>query len=202
MPIGAMPTLKPSRTSRWIVLSFSILSLCLIFSTFVSAQSTGGRILGRVADSSGAVLAGVKVTITNEATGVSADTVTSSGGEYGFPQVSVGIYRMEFDLTGFKKNLQRGVNVDLNQVVTVNSVLQIGATKETVEVTSEAPLVDTTSTQLGSVMDAHQVSNLPLNSRDTYQLLQLQPGVQGVGGSDLSFFPIRSTPSTDATPAR
>jgi hypothetical protein len=129
----------------------------------------------------------VKVTLTNEATGVSADTTTSGNGDYGFPQVSVGIYRIEFDLAGFKKSVQKGVNVDLNQVVTLNSVLQVGQTKEVVEVTSEAPLVDTTSTQLGSIMDAHQVSNLPLNSRDTYQLLQLQPGVQGVGGSDLFY---------------
>jgi hypothetical protein len=177
-----MPSSKASRMSSWLVLS-----LCLICSTLMSAQSTGGRILGRVADSSGAVLANVKVTLTNEATGVSADTTTSGNGDYGFPQVSVGTYRIEFDLAGFKKSVQKGVNVDLNQVVTLNSVLQIGQTKEVVEVTSEAPLVDTTSTQLGSIMDAHQVSNLPLNSRDTYQLLQLQPGVQGVGGSDLFY---------------
>jgi hypothetical protein len=177
-----MPTSKSSRKSCWLVLS-----LCLICSTLISAQSTGGRILGRVSDSSGAVLANVKVTLTNDATGVSADTTTSGNGDYGFPQVSVGTYRIEFDLAGFKKNVQKGVNVDLNQVVTLNSVLQIGQTKEVVEVTSEAPLVDTTSTQLGSIMDAHQVSNLPLNSRDTYQLLQLQPGVQGVGGSDLFY---------------
>jgi len=149
----------------------------------MSAQGTGGRILGRVADSSGAVLAGVKVTLTNEATGVSSETTTNASGDYGFPQVPVGTYRMEFDLAGFKKNLQRGVNVDLNQIVSVNSVLQIGATKETVEVTSEAPLVDTTSTQLGAVMDSRQVSNLPLNTRDTYQLLQLQPGVMSTVGS-------------------
>src|SRR6202171_3873737 len=182
-----MPSSKPSWMFRWLIFSNLVLSLCLICSTFVSAQSTGGRILGRVADSSGAVLAGVKITLTNEATGVSADTTTSGNGDYGFPQVSVGTYRMEFDLAGFKKNVQKGVNVDLNQVATLNSVLQIGQTKEVVEVTSEAPLVDTTSTQLGSIMDAHQVSNLPLNSRDTYQLLQLQPGVQGVGGSDLFY---------------
>jgi hypothetical protein len=147
------------------------------------AQGTGGRILGRVADSSGAVLANVNVTLTNEATGVSNNSTTNANGDYGFPQVPVGTYRIEFDLAGFKKNLQRGVNVDLNQIVTVNSVLQVGATKETVEVTSEAPLVDTTSTQLGAVMGAQQVSNLPLNSRDTYQLLQLQPGVMSTVGS-------------------
>src|ERR1700687_529820 len=181
----SMPSSRSSRMSNWFGFWNLVRSLCLICSTLMSAQSTGGRILGRVADSSGAVLAGVKVTLTNEATGVTADTTTSGNGDYGFPQVAVGVYRLEFDLVGFKKNVQRGGNVDLNQVLTLNSVLQTGQTKEVVEVTSEAPLVDTTSTQLGSVMDAHQVSNLPLNSRDTYQLLQLQPGVQGVGGSDI-----------------
>ncbi len=174
-----MVSLKPSRLSCWL----AILSLCLICCTLLSAQGTGGRILGRVADSSGAVLSGVSVTLTNEATGVSSESTTNASGDYGFPQVPVGTYRLEFDLTGFKKNVQRGVNVDLNQVVTVNSVLQIGGTKETVEVTSEAPLVDTSSTQLGAVMDARQVSNLPLNTRDTYQLLQLQPGVMSTVGS-------------------
>src|SRR6202167_4750050 len=174
---------KTSRTYCSLIPLGSILSLFLICSTTMLAQGTGGRILGRVADASGAVLANVNVTLTNEATGVSSDTTTSSSGDYGFPQVPVGTYRIEFDLAGFKKNLQRAVNVDLNQVVTVNSVLQIGATKETVEVTSEAPLVDTTSTQLGAVMDARQVANLPLNTRDTYQLLQLQPGVMSTVGS-------------------
>jgi outer membrane receptor protein involved in Fe transport len=172
-----------SRMSRWLI----ALSLCLICSTLSTAQSTGGRILGRVADSSGAVLAGVKVTATNEATGVARETVTNDSGDYGFPQVPVGTYTLRFDLTGFNTNERKGVLVDLNQVVTLNSTLQIGSTKETVEVSSEAPMVDTTSTQLGAVMDSQQVSKLPLNSRDTYQLLQLQPGVQGVGGSDLFY---------------
>ena len=181
-----MPTSTSSRMFSWLSLLSAVVSLCLIccmLPALLLAQGTGGRILGRVSDPSGAVLAGVKVTLTNEATGVSNEATTNSNGDYGFPQVPVGTYRMDFDLTGFKKNLQRAVNVDLNQVVTVNSVLQIGATKETVEVTSEAPLVDTTSTQLGAVMDARQVANLPLNTRDTYQLLQLQPGVMSTVGS-------------------
>jgi outer membrane receptor protein involved in Fe transport len=182
-----MPSSKElSRASRKfcsLISLSSILSLLLICSTMTSAQGTGGRILGRVADSSGAVLAGVKVTLTNEATDVSIETTANTNGEYNFPQVAVGAYRMQFDLAGFKTNLQRGVNVDLNQILTINSVLQVGTTKETVEVTSEAPLVDTTSTQLGAVMGARQVSNLPLNTRDTYQLLQLQPGVMSTVGS-------------------
>jgi hypothetical protein len=164
-----------------------VVALCLLVPALLSAQSTGGRILGRIADPTGAVLASVKVTLTNEATGVTTTTNSNDNGDYVFPQVVVGSYRMEFDLAGFKKSVQRSVNVDLNAVVTVNSVLQIGQTRETVDVTSEAPIVDTSSTQLGAIMDSKQVSTLPLNSRDTYQLLQLQPGVQGVGGSDLFY---------------
>jgi len=182
-----MRSSKPSRMSCGRIFSTSALSLCLICSTLMSAQSTGGRILGRVADPSGAVLAGVRVTATNEATGVSRDAETNDSGDYGFPQVPVGTYTLSFDLKGFKTNVRKGILVDLNQVITLNSILQVGETKETVEVTSEAPMVDTTSTQLGAVMDSRQVSQLPLNSRDTYQLLQLQPGVQGVGGADLFY---------------
>lgn len=161
--------------------------VCLVSSTILRAQSTGGRVLGRVSDPSGAVLGGVRVTLTNEATGVSQQSYTNDSGDYVFPHVAVGSYSLEFDQAGFKKNVRRGVNVDLNQIVTLNTVMQVGERKETVEVTSEAPLVDTTSTQLGAIMDSKQVSNLPLNARDTYQLLQLQPGVQGVGGSDLFY---------------
>ncbi len=182
-----MRSSKPSRMFCGLMFSTSALSLCLICSTLMSAQSTGGRILGRVADPSGAVLAGVRVTATNEATGVSREAQTNDSGDYGFPQVPVGTYTLSFDLKGFKTNVRKGILVDLNQVITLNSILQVGETKETVEVTSEAPMVDTTSTQLGAVMDSRQVSQLPLNSRDTYQLLQLQPGVQGVGGADLFY---------------
>ena len=174
-----MTLATPSRLTRGLV----VVSLCLVCSTLLLAQGTGGRIIGRVADSSGAVLAGVKVTVTNEATGISRDTQTNGSGDYAFPEVPVGTYTLSFDLTGFKTSISKGVGVQLNQVITFNSTLQVGETKELVEVTSEAPLVDTTSTQLGAVMDNRQVQNLPLNTRDTYQLLQLQPGVMSTVGS-------------------
>jgi hypothetical protein len=179
--------MHPSRTSLGWSRTLAVLGLIAVFTCHAWAQSTGGRIIGRVADPTGAVLSGVKVALVNEATGVGQETQTNSTGDYGFPQATVGTYRLEFDLAGFKKAVQRGVVLDLNQVITLNMIMQIGETKEIVEVTSEAPLVDTTSTQLGAVMDQRQVSTLPLNARDTYQLLQLQPGVQGVGGSDLFY---------------
>lgn len=164
-------------------IAFFLAVLLCLTSISVSAQSTGGRILGRVADSTGAILAGVKITATNDATGVSRDTVTNGTGDYVFPEVPVGTYSLSFELTGFKTNVQKSVTVDVNQVITLNTTMQIGASKEVVEVTSEAPLVDTTSTQLGAVVNDRAVSQLPLNSRDTYQLLQLQPGVMSTVGS-------------------
>lgn len=179
-----MPLPKPSRLTLWL----TVVSLCLVCSTVLFAQGTGGRIIGRVADSSGAVLAGVKVTATNEATGISRETATNGSGDYGFPEVPVGTYTLSFDLQGFKTNVRKGITVELNQVVTFNSTLEVGETKEVVEVTSEAPLVDTTSTQLGAIVNNKSVNELPLNARDTYQFLQLQPGVQSQLGSSGSTF--------------
>jgi hypothetical protein len=153
------------------------------------SQSTSGRIVGRVADPTGAVLANVKITLINEATGASRDTQTNASGDFNFVEVVPGSYRVEFELTGFKKNVQTSVLVNVNQVVTLNSVLQIGASQEVVEVTSEAPQVDTTSTQLGAVINNRSVNELPLNTRDTYQFLQLQPGVQAqLGNGNGSLF--------------
>jgi Carboxypeptidase regulatory-like domain len=175
----------PSLRARWTAVCL-VAALSLLVPALLSAQGTGGRIIGRVADSSGAVLANVKVTLVNEATNVSRDATTNSGGDYDFIEVPVGTYRLEFDLKGFKKNIRRGVALDINQVITLNMTMAVGATQEVVDVTSEAPLVETTSTQLGAVMGDRAVSELPLNSRDTYQLLQLQPGVMSTVGSSNS----------------
>ncbi len=152
------------------------------------AQSTGGRILGRVADPTGAVLSGVTVTLTNQATGIERDVKTNDSGDYIFVEVQPGTYEVDFQQSGFKKNVQKNIMVDVNQVITLNSALTIGAQQESVEVTSEAPLVDTTSTQMGAVVDNRSVNELPLNARDTYQFLQLQPGVQSQLGSSGSTF--------------
>jgi hypothetical protein len=174
-----MPSSKAIWMTRWLV----ILGLCLVCSTLVFAQSTGGRILGGVADSSGAVLGDVKVTATNEATGIVRNTKTNASGDYVFLEVPVGTYTLSFDLSGFKTNVRKNVVLDVNQVITLNMTMQVGASKEIVEVTSEAPLVDTTSTQLGAVVNDRTVTQLPLNARDTYQFLQLQPGVMSTVGS-------------------
>ena len=159
--------------------------LCLL--PAASGQSTGGRIIGRVSDSTGAVVSGVTVMLTNEATGVSRDAKTDDSGDFTFVEVKPGSYHIEYALQGFKKNVRNNVVLEVNQVLTLNVTMQPGGAQETVEVTSEAPLVDTTSTQLGAVVNDRAVSELPLNSRDTYQLLQLQPGVQSQLGNPLIY---------------
>ncbi|HEY3973209.1 MAG TPA: TonB-dependent receptor [Candidatus Sulfotelmatobacter sp.] len=182
----------PSLRARWCELCLSLTSLkmvcvaaavCLLMPTLVLAQGTGGRVLGRVSDPSGAVLSGVKVAATNDATGIGSDTVSNDSGDFVFPNLAVGNYTVSFDLTGFKKAVRHGISLDVNQVITLNMTLQLGENKEVVDVTSEAPLVDTTSTQLGAVVNNRSVNELPLNARDTYQFLQLQPGVQSQLGS-------------------
>ena len=173
--------LRPATRALVVVL------LSLISSTSLFSQSTGGRLLGRVADPSGAVLAGVKVTLVNEATGADRSVTTNESGDYVFLEVPPAVYRVEFEQAGFKKNLRKDVTVEISQVLTLNMTMQLGEAREVVEVTSEAPLVETTSTQMGAVVNERAVSQLPLNSRDTYQLLSLQPGVQSQTGTDLFY---------------
>jgi len=182
----------PSQRARWSELCLCSaylkgLSLALVvflaFPAVLRAQGTGGRILGRVSDPTGAVLGGAKVTASNDATGVVQDAVCNESGDYSFPNLPVGTYSLTFDLTGFKKTVRHGIALDVNQVITLNMTMQLGTTQEVVDVTSEAPLVDTSSTQLGAVVNNRSVNELPLNARDTYQFLQLQPGVQSQLGS-------------------
>jgi hypothetical protein len=177
----------PSLRARWTAVCLAA-ALSILVPTLLPAQGASGRIVGRIADPTGAVLANVKVTLVNEATGISRDALSNDSGDFTFVEVVPGTYTLQFELAGFKKNVQKEVIVDVNQVVTLNSTLQIGASQETVEVTSEAPQVDTTSTQLGAVINDRSVNELPLNTRDTYQFLQLQPGVQAQLGSSGSLF--------------
>ena len=128
----------PSMRARWSAVCLVVLSL--VVPALVLGQGTTGRILGRVADPSGAVLGNVKVTSTNDATGVSRDTTSSENGDYVFPDLPVGTYSLTFDLSGFKKSVRHNISLDVNQVITLNMTMQLGAAQETVDVTSEAPL--------------------------------------------------------------
>jgi len=138
---------------------------------FASAQSTGGRIRGTIMDTSGAAVAAAKVSIINEATHTTRETEAGAGGEYIFLEVPVGTYEVDAQSAGFKKYVRKGIVLNLNEVVNLDITLQVGAAVDTIEVTGAPPLVDTTSTQLGAVVNERAVSQLPLAQRDAYQLL-------------------------------
>ena len=159
----------------------------LLSATGVDAQSTGGRIRGTVTDPSGAAVADAKVTLVNEGTNATREAQTSSTGEYLFLEVPVGSYEVDVARDGFKKFARKGIVLVLNEIAGIDIALQVGSAVDTVEVTGAPPVIDTTTTQLGAVMTDQSVRELPLNSRNTYQLLQLQPGVQSQLGADLFY---------------
>jgi hypothetical protein len=179
------------RNSSFQKLHFSLIAIAVLLmlatTPIAGAQSTGGRIRGTVTDPSGGAVAAAKINLVNEATNVLRDTESGENGEYLFLEVPVGTYTIEVTQQGFKKYVRKGLTLNLNEVIGVDIALTIGGAAEIVEVTGAPPVVDTTSTQLGAVVNARDATELPLNQRDVYQLLQLQPGVQSQLGNDLFY---------------
>ena len=127
------------------------------------------------------------MTLINEGTNVSRTVDTEANGDYLFLEVPVGTYQIDVAQQGFKRYTRKGIALNLNEVLTVDITLQLGSTAESVEVTGAPPVIDTVSTQLGAVVNDRSSTQLPLNQRDVYQLLQLQPGVQSQLGNDLFY---------------
>ncbi|HEV2341422.1 MAG TPA: carboxypeptidase regulatory-like domain-containing protein [Candidatus Acidoferrales bacterium] len=173
--------MKPASCFR-----LGFLLCCVFFCASAFAQTTG-TIRGSVKDPSGASVPNAKVTATNAATQVARTAVTDKDGEFTVVELEVGTYTLTIEASGFQKFVARGISVDIGHVATVEAHLVLGTTEQTVTVEAEAAQVETTSTQLGAVMNDRAVTELPLNTRDTYQLLQLQPGVQSQLGSSLFF---------------
>jgi len=173
--------------SHFLLFAAFLALVSLIAIPSANAQSTSGRVRGTVTDASGGAVVGVVVILVNTGTNVTREATTSATGEYLFLEVPVGHYEINLNQTGFKKFVRKDIAVDLNTVVSIDIALQVGGSTEVVEVTGEPPVIDTTTTQLGAVVGAREVTELPLNARDTYQLLQLQPGVQSQLGNDLFY---------------
>jgi hypothetical protein len=158
--------------------------LCLWFAHSLAAQTTG-ELRGTIKDPAALVIRGAQVTATLTGAGVTRRGVTDDRGDFILPTVPVGTYSVEVQAPGFKTYIQENVEVTLGHVVQVNATLELGATAQTVTAEAEGALVETTSTQMGAVVNSTAIVGLPLNTRDTYQLLQLQPGVQSQQGYDL-----------------
>jgi len=162
---------------RFRFLSAALLAIS-VFVVGASAQTNQGRILGTVRDSSGGVVVGASVTITNTATHVSRSLVSNSAGEYILPIVDPGRYTIAAEAKGFKKTESSEVLLEAGRDVRVDLELQPGSVSETVEVKSEITMTDTTDNTLNGVLSNRAIEALPVQGRDFQNLLNLHPGVQ------------------------
>jgi hypothetical protein len=142
-----------------------------------AAQEYRGTILGRVTDQQGAVLPGAMVVATNESTNVTDQALSEADGAYTVPFLIPGTYTVKVELQGFKRFMQSGITVAIGQRATVNARLELGDVIETVIVTGDAPMLDTSSGTLGQVIDQTRVEAMPLNGRMVFMLNRLAGGV-------------------------
>jgi hypothetical protein len=152
------------------------LALMLIPSGTLMASVTAS-ISGTVTDPSGAIVPHCSVTAINVDTGVIATESTNAQGFYSFPSLALGKYSIKVQQAGFKAYTETGLVLDVNTALVIDVKLQIGQSSEQVEVSGEALHVDTESTQMGEVITAKQMTDVPLVSRSYTDLLALQPGV-------------------------
>ncbi len=156
----------------------AFVTFCLtLFGALSTCAQDNARLAGTVRDPSGATVAGASVTLTNEATNVSLNTKTDNDGNYLYPLVAAASYRLTVEKNGFKKSVQNGIKLEVNQNGRIDVVLEVGQTSETIEVSAAVPQVDTTGAVLGKVEDTRRIEDLPLVDRDTLQLGLLQAGV-------------------------
>lgn len=158
----------------WIVFFLSV--FCVSPSTTPAQAQSAGQITGQVLDASRATIPSATVTATNVATGEIRKAQTDSQGYYALTSLPVGTYNVSAEHEGFKTQTQTGVVINVATTVALNLTLSVGAVNQQVVVTSEAPVIDKTDAGTGTVLDNHQVGELPINGRDYARFSLLTPG--------------------------
>ena len=143
----------------------------------VASAQTFGQITGRVLDTSGGVLPGATIVVTNPQTGVAATEQANTAGVYVFPNLLPGTYNVKVELQGFQSVVRNGVELQTQQTVRLDFSLGIGTIAETVEIVGSAPMINTEDTAMGTVIDNRRIVDLPLNGRNFLQLVSLTPNV-------------------------
>lgn len=170
---------------RVVVLRRKLLCLLiggLIASGFCLGQESRGTILGRVLDSSGALVVGARVQAVNIATNTKVGSVTSERGNYEIPYLLPGIYRVEVEMPGFKKGVRDQIELRVADRLLIEFTLEVGDVAESVVVTGETPLLESTGASLGAIMDERRVSELPIVGGNPIYLARLSPGVMSTAG--------------------
>ena len=162
------------------------LALCAVVPIASHAQDFRGRLNGTVTDNTGSVLPGVTVTTSSPALIQPQMQVTGVDGSFRFLALPAGIYEVTFELSGFQTIKREGIRVVINQTLTVDQQLQLASLQETVTVTGESPIVDTSTTTMGTNFTKELLTEIP-NARDIWAAMSQAPGLQmtayDVGGS-------------------
>ena len=149
----------------------------LLTGSQVLGQVTTATISGIVSDSTGAVIPGATVTARSLETGIERTTITSSEGRFTILQIGLGSYQVRAEAAGFQTVVRTGITLAVGQEALVDFTLQVGAVAETLTVTGEAPVVETTSSAVSVLVEGTTIRDIPLNGRSFDQLVLLQPGV-------------------------
>ena len=156
-----------------------ILLICLV-SLPLSAQVSSGELVGTITDSSGAAVPNAKIIVTNAQTNtVVRETLGSNDGTYTVTLLPPGRYNVSAEAPSFRKTVQNGIELQTNQRAKVDFQLQVGQVSEVVEVNASAPLLESQSSSLGTVIGSHIIGEIPLNGRNFVHLALLTPGVNG-----------------------
>lgn len=168
--------------SAWWLVVIQLLAI-LIFVGNAAAQVTTARLEGVVKDQTDAVVPGVTMVATNVGTNIATEVITNETGLYVFPRLFPGTYTVTAELQGFKRAINEGVHLEVGDTATLNIKLETGQLTETVTVSAQVLGVDTVSTSVGKVVNAKQIEDLPLVSRNPMDLLYLQPGTNRFAGT-------------------
>jgi len=156
----------------------------LVFSAGALAQVANGVLTGTILDPSGAAVVNAKITVTNLATNLSLTTTTNQTGSYSVRELPVGTYKVSAEAPGFKTVANASVVVNAGTTQRIDFKMELGQTREVVEVSGEGAAVNTDDSKLSTTVNSTQISNLPLNGRNVYDLIQLAPGAVNVAGVD------------------
>ncbi len=166
-------------TKRLVLVALAIVSAA-VWNVSLFAQQTNGTILGRVLDAQGAAVPGVTVTAKNPETGFTRTVVTDSAGVYRLSALPVGQYEVTVELAGFSSIDRKGLVVSVGQTLTVDFELKVANVAETITVTGASPMIESTVSSVGGVVDIGRIESLPLNGRQFANLAATIPGV-GLG---------------------
>src|SRR6266446_3147435 len=153
-----------------------LLFLIVFLIRAAAGQSPNATISGLVQDPSGRAIAGAELLIVNDVTGIRYPGATNGEGIYAVPNLPPGPYRIQVSKVGFKTLIKPDIVLNVQDALAINFTLPVGAASETVTVTGGAPLVNTESAAVSTVVDQSYVANMPLNGRSFQDLLLLTPG--------------------------